>query len=186
MAFFESASLTSVHPEEVTVSGLLYPSGNMEKSAPASVMEQSDQGARPASYLDEQVKREKKYLAFDGEDETDYTEGPVRLVMAFDGIKEHYGALLLNLEFSQKLQAALNAERKLSRKNYATQQKMRVLANFEEKLRGQISQHECRLLVLGKEQHGQSASSGNDGRSVATALRGELDKLRYMLRGNEA
>lgn len=186
MASIESASLTSVHPEEVTVSRLLRSSGNMEESASASVMGQSDQVARTASCTDEQAKREKKYLAFDGEDETAYTEGPVRLVMAFDGVKQSCGALLLNLGFSQKLQAAVNAERKLPRKNHATQQRMRVLAIFEEKLRGQISQHEFRLLVLGKEEHGQSDSNGNNERSEATALRGELEKLRYMLRDNEA
>lgn len=159
------------------------PSHDLEADSTTQI---GDSGDSAATWLNEQAKREVKYLAFAGEDETDYTEASVRLVMAFDGVKESCGALLLNLNFSQKLQAAINTERKLSRKNYATQQEMRVLANFEEKLRGQISQHEYRLLVLGKEEHGRSATSGNDERSEATALRGELEKLRYMLRDNEA
>lgn len=53
-----------------------------------------------------QAVREANYITFDGEDETDYTRGPARMVQAADGVVT-CTALLLTLDLSKAVQKAL-------------------------------------------------------------------------------
>ncbi|GIZ40857.1 hypothetical protein CKM354_000417900 [Cercospora kikuchii] len=66
----------------------------------------------PVNPAEQRKARRKKCIRFRGEDEDDYTKGPIRIVGAFDGI-ENVASLLLNLDLSQKIQAALSARRDL-------------------------------------------------------------------------
>ncbi|PIB01129.1 hypothetical protein CB0940_00203 [Cercospora beticola] len=59
-----------------------------------------------------QALRRVKYLKFCGEDENDYTRGPIRIVDASDGV-ENVSSLLLNLDFSRKVQAAIQSQREV-------------------------------------------------------------------------
>ncbi|CAK1356091.1 unnamed protein product [Cercospora beticola] len=83
------------------------PAGGLDRVAAPGVPREL-----PKSAAEQQKVRRKKYVRFRGEDENDYTKGPIRMVLAFDGI-EKGAALLLNLDFSQKIQAALIARRTL-------------------------------------------------------------------------
>ncbi|PPJ58815.1 hypothetical protein CBER1_10454 [Cercospora berteroae] len=60
----------------------------------------------------EQTARKRKYITFTGEEESDYTRGLIRIVDAFDGV-ENVSSLLLNLDFSQKVQAAVQSQQEL-------------------------------------------------------------------------
>ncbi|KAF2214949.1 hypothetical protein CERZMDRAFT_95325 [Cercospora zeae-maydis SCOH1-5] len=60
----------------------------------------------------EQAARRKKYIRFLEEEESDYTQGPIRIVDAFDGVG-NVASMLLNLDFSRKVQRVLQAQRGL-------------------------------------------------------------------------
>ncbi|PIB02238.1 hypothetical protein CB0940_00259 [Cercospora beticola] len=66
----------------------------------------------PVNPAEQRKARRKRCIRFRGEDEDDYTKGPIRIVDAFDGI-ENVASLLLNLDLSRKIQAALSARRDL-------------------------------------------------------------------------
>jgi hypothetical protein len=129
--------------------------------------------------VDEQSRREAQYLYFDGEDETDYTAGPVRMVNASDGVKQDCTALLMTLDLSAKIQEAVRARREFSAAEKAAERQDDVNYNFENKLEAQIAKHEHRLLLL---------KDVVDEERVAEAkiLQDELTKLQLLLENTKA
>lgn len=120
--------------------------------------------------LSQQALREEKYLHFDGEDETDYTEGPVRLVDAFDGAKE-CGALLLNLDLSIKIQQALRAQRDFDKSERRATRELEVALGYESQLGREIAVHQSRLVRL------EEGENEEERKTVAE----ELEVLELML-----
>ena len=84
--------------------------------------------------VDEQAIRDQNYIKYEGEDESDYTAGPVRIVFANDGVKDECGALLLNLDLSSKIRKAIWAQRAYTREANRAAKLDGVNFNFENKL----------------------------------------------------
>ncbi|KAI7177125.1 hypothetical protein KC316_g9703 [Hortaea werneckii] len=107
---------------------------------------------RTTAYSDEQQAiRNESYIINTGEEPDDYTEGPARLVVASDGIKE-CAALLLTWEFSAKIQQAVEAQRNHDRLCQKAVRTLEVALNFEMDLETEIANHESRLSMLETEE----------------------------------
>ena len=107
---------------------------------------QQEFGAEKAVNLEEvvvlqpeelQAIRDQFYINFTSEDESDYTQGPARIVLSADGIK-HCAALLLTLELSAKIQKALRAQRNFAKARRVALRKKKVSLNFSSELERQI------------------------------------------------
>lgn len=86
-------------------------------------------------------------LQFESEDESDYTDGPVRLVTATDSAKP-CAALLMNLDLSKKIQAAIHCEREFEGSERKTMAEQEGLIDFVAQLRIDIEERECHLNTL--------------------------------------
>lgn len=86
-------------------------------------------------------------LQFEGEDESDYTDGPVRLVAATDSTKP-CAALLISLDLSKKIQAAIHCERDFESNERKTIAEQEGLIDFVTQLRIDIEERECHLSGL--------------------------------------
>ncbi|KAK5125485.1 hypothetical protein LTR85_000595 [Meristemomyces frigidus] len=71
-------------------------------------------GETEAEFVDEQTIRQQAYIFIEPEEAEDYTDGPPRMVLAADGIKQ-CPALLMTFDLSAKLQRALRAQRDFAR-----------------------------------------------------------------------
>lgn len=91
-----------------------------------------------------QAVREANYVTFDGEDETDYTRGPARMIQAADGVVP-CTALLLTLDLSKAIQKGIKAERDYFRAKTAANEQTEALLRFESTLNIQIASHRSRL-----------------------------------------
>jgi hypothetical protein len=132
------------YPQQVSESQV-EPLGTMNEG------QTSDMGQDAVQYSAEELQalRDKAYIAFEGEEESDYTKGPVRIVDASDGV-ESCGALLLNLELSAKLQKAIQGLRAFEKQERIRLKKERELVNLSFAISGQKSSLRCRLFDLKK------------------------------------
>lgn len=131
----------------------IVPSGNVDEqpdSSKSNVLEENNlfeepaQDSIPSNPADQQLVRNQCYVVFRGEDETDYTEGPVRLINATDGIKE-CTALLMRLELSGKIQNSIQAQHHFAKSRRIATQQRDVMLNYEIELDAEISDHKFRL-----------------------------------------
>ncbi|KAI6904737.1 hypothetical protein KC318_g5947 [Hortaea werneckii] len=121
----------------------------------------------------QQAIRNESYIISTGEEPEDYTEGPARLVVANDGIKE-CAALLLTWELSAKVQQAVEAQRNHDRLRQKAVRTLEVALNFEMDLETEIANHESRLSMLETE--------GIPDQERVVALQEELATLKSMLK----
>lgn len=93
-----------------------------------------------------QEVREQTYVTFGegGEDADDYTKGPARIVDASDGIV-CCTALLLTLELSQAMQAAIQAQRRYAKAESEAEKRLYAIQRLRSKLSLQIDKTEWRL-----------------------------------------
>jgi hypothetical protein len=142
-----------------------------EDAEPFALDERQDQ--EEAMDVDEaQAVRNKAYLAFDCEEEDDYTDGPARFVLAVDGIK-HCAALLMTYELSKKIQKAIHRHRKYLRAENAGISQRQSLSRLENGVRREISSCSTRLAILEEENRLDS----EDGRKLGK----QLETLELML-----
>lgn len=87
-----------------------------------------------------QDMRAQAYVTFGGEDESDYTKGPIRFVFASDGVEECC-AVLMNLNLSGKIQEALRAQRYFDKDEREAERKVKALRN----LLTEVNKHKCNL-----------------------------------------
>ncbi|GAB1732294.1 hypothetical protein NU195Hw_g112t1 [Hortaea werneckii] len=128
---------------------------------------------RTAAGSDEQQAiRNESYIISTGEEPDDYTEGPARLVVASDGIKE-CAALLLTWELSAKVQQAVEARRNHDRSRQKAVRTLEVALKFEMDLEAEIANHQSRLSML--------EAGGIADQEVVVALQEELATLNSML-----
>lgn len=112
------------------------------------------------------------YVTFDGEDETDYTEGPPRMVRAHDGIRDAC-ALLMTLDLLAKIRNAIQSQRVYNETEERTRRLDRVDAKFERELRMQIMRHKGQLRKIRNRETPEDAE-------LATAEQ-ELEKLEILM-----
>ena len=122
-----------------------------------------------------QAIRDQYYITFTSEDETDYTEGPPRIIWAADGIK-NCSALLLTLELSAKIQKALLAQRGFVKARRATLEKKKASLNLSSELEIQIWGRKSRIARL--------SMSNNTSEAQKQALEEELSILERMRERN--
>ncbi|KAI7124505.1 hypothetical protein KC352_g32337, partial [Hortaea werneckii] len=129
---------------------------------------------RTAADSDEQQAiRNESYIISTGEEPDDYTEGPTRLVVASDGIKECV-AVLLTWDFSAQIQHAVEAQRDHNRLRQKAVRALEVALNFEMNLETEIANHESRLSILETEEISDQER--------VVALQEELVTLKSMLK----
>lgn len=122
-------------------------------------------------------------LQFEGEDERYYTDGPVRLIAATDSTRS-CAALLMNLDLSKKIQAAIRCEREFERHARKTMTEQEGLIDFVAQLRIDIGERERHLSAL--EQDPDVEHSSMDVTSETKQYQEQLDKLRFLLQEAEA
>lgn len=80
-----------------------YPADGDQYAPPKTKSENPQKPPFPTAEINEQALRDPTYFCSEGEDESDYTGGPSRLVSAPDGVKSECGALLPTLDLSNKI-----------------------------------------------------------------------------------
>jgi hypothetical protein len=125
--------------------------------------------------LEPTEKRDIIYLVFNGEDETDYTEGPARMVFATDGVRDTCGSLLLTLSLSKNVQEAIWAERAFAKAQRTAESKRQIYTNFRSVLNAEIANHNLRLL----------REDGEESESQKRRLQEELANLELMVEENQ-
>lgn len=125
---------------------------------------------------DDDARRKVNYSYFEGEDESDYTAGPIRIVEASDGVKSDCGALLLNLDLSQKIRNAVEAETDLANANLKAKAQTQECLEFEHELKSKIDKHEYGLALAQQE-----AEQDEQNMDEIQALHAELEKLNSLL-----
>jgi hypothetical protein len=128
-----------------------------------------------AGQAETQQLRTTVYIAFNGEDETDYTEGPARMVFASDGVKIACGSLLMTLSLSKSIQRAIIAERAFAKSQRVAARKREIYSEFRSVLDVEISNHKLRLLQ----------KNGVDDENKRRSVEDELKNLELMLEENE-
>ncbi|PPJ58806.1 hypothetical protein CBER1_10449 [Cercospora berteroae] len=99
----------------------------------------------PVEAASEDARHALAYIFFVNEEEEDYTTGPVRVVIASDGIKEDASALLSTLDFSAKVRKAVLAQRSFRNCEVASLQQSSNLRNLEMDIETEIDAYEYRL-----------------------------------------
>lgn len=91
-----------------------------------------------------QAVRERTHVTFEGEDESDYTLGPARMIDAADGVVT-CTALLVTMELSQAIQASIKGQREFAKVEAAAEDRLDAISSLQSSLRAQISRTEARL-----------------------------------------
>jgi hypothetical protein len=89
----------------------------------------------------------KKFIRFASEDEGDYTSGPIRIVNAHDGVRPDAAALLMNLDFSCKIQAAIQAQRDVEAAEQAVFHEKNQLTDLILDIQGELTNCEFELAI---------------------------------------
>lgn len=130
--------------------GQIHPAGDTEPNVQGTHEDDSHAGheEHPIVLTPEQAQavREANYFVFEGEDETDYTRGPARMVEATDGVDD-CTALLMTLDLSQAMQEAINAQRDFLKAKAAATEKVAALLRFDATIEAQISSHRSHLTM---------------------------------------
>ncbi|KAK3112385.1 hypothetical protein LTR53_011403 [Teratosphaeriaceae sp. CCFEE 6253] len=165
--------------------------------------EQAELIGEQAAHADPQTLREEAYVVFEGVDETDFTEGPSRIVLASDGVNAACSALLLTLDLSAKIQEAVKFGRDLVQVEKESARDDRVNAAFERELNAQVSRHRHGLAILGRRDNDDERSRDDEAdvgnprnRIVADkddqsteemrAIQFELEKLEMLVENTKA
>ncbi|KAK4636651.1 uncharacterized protein CLAFUR5_02239 [Fulvia fulva] len=136
-------------------------------------------GNEPArEYQDPQSLRDEKYCVFDGEAEDDYTQGPARLVMAFDGVQD-CPALLMRMDLSQLIQHAAYTRRLLGKKRHFAERQGDEIDEFEYTVRDEISSHKIRLAELTEVFPGEEPKETDP--EVLASIQRQIDVLEGVL-----
>ncbi|KAK5000679.1 hypothetical protein LTR66_000526 [Elasticomyces elasticus] len=122
---------------------------------------------------------------FDGEDETDYTDGPPKMVVANDGIKQ-CAAMLFTLDLSAKLQLAVKLDREIHQTEREIEFQERQLTTEKEELLESISSIEAQLAatlspLMGQEHHDDYSEQHREVREMEK----EIARLRERLQEND-
>lgn len=173
-----------------TISTPLPPSKSavVEKPSPSSVQEWYSQTPSPTPGLQLEAPDVTAVplgtpLQFEGEDERYYTDGPVRLIAATDATRS-CAALLMNLDLSKKIQAAIRCERDFERHGRKTMTEQEGLIDFVAQLRIDIEERERHLSAL--EQDPDVEHGSMDVTSETKQCQEQLDDLRILLQEAEA
>ncbi|KAJ9640393.1 hypothetical protein H2199_005932 [Coniosporium tulheliwenetii] len=86
---------------------------------------------------------------FETEEESDYTSGPAKMVVAYDGSQE-CPAIMLDMELSAKLQIAIRGEREMQRTEFLILSDREMLAEREQMLFRRLLAAEQDLEILSK------------------------------------
>jgi hypothetical protein len=86
----------------------------------------------------------KNYITFESEDEDDYTYGPVRFILASDGLQD-CAVLLMTMDLSVKIQKALRMEHAFQEAERAGLRQRQAYMRFEKKVKAEIAN--CRSKV---------------------------------------
>ncbi|KAK5696011.1 hypothetical protein LTR97_008431 [Elasticomyces elasticus] len=148
-------------------------------------------------FAKQQAIRDETYAEFEGEEETDYTAGPSRLVWTSDGVQADCSALLLTFELSTNIREALRAQRDYEQVKRHAKKEDAANKAFESKLRRQITRHERRIAALEKPKSdtpnvtsndwAEQPAHGTDGESEEiSTLRRELSRLQLLFDNTKA
>ncbi|KAM3418526.1 hypothetical protein BST61_g4504 [Cercospora zeina] len=119
-----------------------------------------------------QAIREQHYVQAEGENSPeDYTDGPARLVLANDGLKD-CPALLMTFDLGEKIIRATELQRKYSQEAKQTDSQIRKIKQFMSKLKREIQSHRTRISM---------AEAQDD--PVKASLQTELHVLEGVLQG---
>ena len=89
--------------------------------------------------------RYKKYITFRCEDESDYTEGPPRMILTSDGVKPCVG-LLMTLPLSTAIQQAITSQRRYAKMRSTATERTKLYSDFSSELEDEIRNHELRIM----------------------------------------
>lgn len=122
--------------------------------------------------VDEQLLREQLCVEYEGEDETDYTAGPARLVMANDGVKSECVALLMTLPLSGAMQEVIRLQHQFARVEHRALRQRQALGRLDRKIKTQITSYKHRIKL-------ESAKDGDA--AVVASLAQEVGILDMMV-----
>ena len=120
-----------------------------------------------------QAIREKTYVTFEGEDESDYTLGPARMIDAADGVVT-CTALLVTMELSQAIQTSIRAQRDFKRARAAADGRLVAISRLQSALSTQILRDKNRLGAM-------SDVCSEEAISKKQALEAEFSILKLMV-----
>jgi len=133
-----------------------------------------DQDASPSGNSSGAVASLKRpYITFRKEEPDDYTDGPARMIGSFDG-KKRCVSLLMTMELSAAIQAAISGQRKFDRQSGITRKRLSAVINLQLDLSHEIKIHERRITALGRERE------RDPGAVKVAALQEELSLLKEM------
>ena len=133
----------------------------------------SESFATAAKNIDsEAAKREARCIIFQGDEDSDYTRGPIRIINASDGVDDNCAVLLLNRHFSENIKAAISARRELVNFVQMSQRQDEVAEDSRRKLRGKIEKYRLRMTTLEAE-----AANTSMEKEVAHALETEMREI---------
>lgn len=120
----------------------------------------------------EAAKREAQCIVFYGDEDSDYTRGPIRIITASDGVDDNCAVLLLNRRFSDSIKAAISARRELVKFIQTSQEQDKVAEESRRMVRETIERYRLRIVSLEAE-----ATNTNMRKSTAHALEREMREI---------
>jgi hypothetical protein len=91
-----------------------------------------------------QAIRDQTYITFESEDAEDYTQGPVRFVLATDGVQDCV-VLLMTMDLSVRIQSALRMQHAFEQAERAGLRQRQTYMRFEKKVKAEIAN--CRAKI---------------------------------------
>lgn len=133
----------------------------------------------------EEVEEEPLYVdwMFQGEEESDHTVGPAKMVVATDGLKD-CPAILLNMELSAKLQLAIRGQRETQRTELLIHQDREMLEVEEQRVFGRLINARRDLEILSPPDYpagSQTAASIHELKLKVNELKSEHIRMREEL-----
>lgn len=139
----------------------------------------SSNGSSPESFAtagksidSEAAKREAQCIIFQGDEDSDYTRGPIRIITASDGVDDNCAVLLLNRHFSDSIKAAISARRELINFIHTSQKQDEAAEESRRQLRERIEKYRLRIVTLEAEAVNTSIK-----KAVAHALEKEMREI---------
>ena len=120
----------------------------------------------------EAAKREAQCIVFYGDEDSDYTRGPIRIITASDGVDDNCAVLLLNRHFSDSIKASISARRELVKFIQTSHEQDKVAEESRRKVREKIERYHLRIVTLEAE-----ATNTNMEKPVAHALEREMREI---------
>lgn len=95
--------------------------------------QEEEKEAPVLTFEEAQAIRNTSYLHFEGEDESDYTQGPVRFIFGSDGVQE-CGALLMTMTLSKQIQRTIREQHEFERAELAALRQDQAYSRFDNKI----------------------------------------------------